>query len=100
MVERSVWVNVDESFAAQYNKLLTPDGDGINDRLVIKNINGYPNNRLQVFDAAGKLIYQKNGYSNEWDGRVNGRIVSKGTYYIVLSINNEVKIKGSVTLIH
>ena len=100
MVERSVWVNVDESFAAQYNKLLTPDGDGINDRLVIKNINGYPNNRLQVFDAAGKLIYQKNGYSNEWDGRVNGRIVSKGTYYIVLSINNEVKIKGSVTVIH
>lgn len=98
-VSRSVLIKVADKFSNEYNNILTPNGDGINDRLVIKNLNGYPNNRLQVFDYSGKVIYQQNGYSNDWDGTINGRKAANGTYYFVLMINNEVKIKGSVTIV-
>lgn len=99
-VSRSVMVSVADNLSTSYNKLLTPDADGVNDRLVIKNVNAYPNNRLQIFDYSGKLIYQKNGYNNDWDGKVNGKPVANGTYYFVLTVNTEVKIKGSITIIH
>ncbi|MDI3319216.1 LamG-like jellyroll fold domain-containing protein [Pinibacter soli] len=99
-VSKSIVVKVEASTLTEYNKLLSPDGDGVNDKLVIKNLSGYPNNRIQIFDRAGKLVYEKNGYNNDWDGRYDGRILTNGTYYFVLTVNNEVKIKGSVTIIH
>jgi len=97
---KSIVVKVEESTLTEYNRLLSPDGDGVNDKLVIKNISGYPNNRIQIFDRSGKLVYEKVGYNNDWDGRYNGRILTNGTYFFVLTVNNEVKIKGSVTIIH
>lgn len=99
-VSRSVAVTIDDTFTASYNHILTPNGDGINDKLIIDRLNGYPNNRLMIFDESGKLIYEKNGYNNDWDGRVQGRAVAKGTYYFVLYIDRQVKIKGSFTVIH
>lgn len=99
-VTRTVTVSVLSNFQASYNRILTPNGDGINDKLIIDRLSGYPNNRLVIFDESGKMIYQKNGYDNDWEGRVNGRLVAKGTYYFVLSINHEVKIKGSFSVIH
>jgi len=98
-VERSTVVNVGETFETAYNQLLTPNGDGVNDRLVFKNLTGFPNNKLQIFDAGGKMIYQKVGYSNDWDGRLNGKPVVKGTYFFMLYINDELKMKGSITVI-
>jgi gliding motility-associated-like protein len=100
LVTRSVNVTVNSSFQAAYNRIVTPNGDGINDKLIIDRLSGYPNNRLQIFDESGKLIYQKNGYNNDWDGRINGRLVAKGSYYFVLFIDHQVKIKGSFTVIH
>jgi len=85
---------------ASYNKIITPNGDGINDELKIEHIEAYPNNRIQIFDYSGKLIYEKKNYQNNWDGRVNGKIVSNGSYYFVLWSNDEVKIKGTITVIH
>jgi gliding motility-associated-like protein len=101
-VSRYTKVTVQESddLKTIYTHIITPNGDGINDRLVIDNAAAYPNNMLQIFDQSGKKIYEKTGYSNEWDARLNGRIVANGTYYFVFRINNEVKIKGSVTVVH
>jgi gliding motility-associated-like protein len=99
-VKRSVVVTVTDGFKAQYNKLLTPNGDGINDKLVIKYLDAYPNNRIQIFDPAGKLIYDKNGYDNDWQGRLGSHVVPNGTYYFILTVNGEVKIRGAVTVIH
>jgi rhamnogalacturonan endolyase len=83
-----------------YNRLVTPNGDGVNDKLVIDNVNAYPDNELQVFDEAGKMIYHKRGYDNSWDVRLSGKIIAKGTYYFILRSAGAVRIKGSFTVIH
>ncbi len=79
--------------------IFTPNGDGINDRFVIKNIDAYPQNRLQVYDRAGRLLYEQNNYSNNWDGIVNGKPLQKDNYFYVLTVNNKIVKRGTLTLI-
>lgn len=80
--------------------LLTPDGDGVNDHWIIQNIKMYPNNEVSVFDKAGRLVFHKKGYNNDWDGMLNGNLLNEGTYYYLLNTGmSEKKIKGFITII-
>src|SRR5699024_104107 len=83
-----------------YNKLLSPNGDGINDKLVIQNIVAYPKNEIRIYDENGKVVFHKRGYENRWKGRVsNGEVVKESTYYFVLKSKNKIKVKGTITVI-
>ncbi len=79
--------------------LITPNGDGINDRWIVKNIARYPNNEVRIFDRAGRMVYNRKGYSNEWDGKLNGHQLAEGTYYYILELGNGQVVKGFITLI-
>ncbi len=79
--------------------VFTPNGDGINDKFVIKNLDAYPNNKLQVMDRTGKVIYEKLNYANDWNGTVNGKLLAKDTYFFILIVNGQVLKKGAVTLV-
>ncbi|MRG46699.1 T9SS type B sorting domain-containing protein [Chitinophaga sp. SYP-B3965] len=80
--------------------MMSPNGDGINERFVIQNIDSYPNNELKIFDRSGRLIYNKRGYQNEWDGKMNGRVLEEGTYYFLLDFGpGQPKVKGFITII-
>ena len=76
-----------ETFVPEF---FSPNGDGVNDGFVIKNIENYPNNQLKIFNRWGNLVYQKDGYSNEFLGYANvGDAAGKsklpaGTYYVIL----------------
>jgi gliding motility-associated-like protein len=68
---------------------ISPNGDGINDVLVIDNIEKYPNNTLQVMNRSGQLVYQVKGYDNRskvFDGQsnINGKLQPAGTYFYSL----------------
>ncbi|TAG30894.1 MAG: gliding motility-associated C-terminal domain-containing protein [Sphingobacteriia bacterium] len=79
--------------------VFTPNGDGINDRFVIKNLDQYPNNKLQIFDRNGKVVYEQNNYANTWDGTVNGKILTKDTYFFVLTIKGQIVKRGTFTVL-
>jgi gliding motility-associated-like protein len=68
--------------------VITPNGDGPNDYFVIKGLDKYPDNSLQVFNRWGNKVYDDRGYGNDWDGTYNGENVPDGTYYYVLTINH------------
>jgi gliding motility-associated-like protein len=95
----SVTVDAVEDLFVEPALVFTPNSDGINDKFVIKNIDQYPNNKLQVFDRTGKLLYEKNNYSNTWDGMVGGQLLVKDTYLYILTINDIIVKKGTVTLV-
>jgi rhamnogalacturonan endolyase len=95
----TVTFNVRTLNKASYNRVMSPNGDGINDKLVIDHISAYPDNRLQVFDRSGKPVYEKRGYSNEWDGRVRGKVLTTGTYYFIFTSRGKIIVKGSFTVI-
>ena len=67
----------------QFPNVVTPNGDGINDKFVISNlINGlgYPNNSLAIYDRWGKRVFYKENISKEedfWDPSN----VPTGTYF-------------------
>lgn len=79
--------------------IVTPNGDGVNDNLIIRNVDLYPDNELEIFDRAGRKIYTKKGYQNEWNGMLNGVPLAEGTYYYIINFKNVGKYKGFITII-
>lgn len=67
---------------------VSPNEDGVNDRWLIKGIENYPNNVVQLFDKWGDLVFEKYGYSNDWDGTGRaGKPLPDGTYFYVIKLN-------------
>jgi gliding motility-associated-like protein len=69
----------------------SPNGDGTNDVFYIPNLEYYPNNRLQIFNRWGALVYEGAPYKNDWDGRSThsatiGEELPVSAYYYVLSL--------------
>src|SRR6185437_2169241 len=65
---------------------VSPNGDGVNDFLVIDGITAYPDNKLMIMNRNGQLIYEAKGYDNSskvFDGRSNknGQRQLPGTYF-------------------
>ncbi|UCJ06662.1 gliding motility-associated C-terminal domain-containing protein [Chitinophaga pendula] len=97
---QTISIEVIDDYKVDATNILTPNGDGINDRFVIKNIDSYPNNELKIFDRVGRLIYNKRSYLNEWDGTLSGRPLQEGTYYYILDFGPGLpKVKGFITII-
>jgi gliding motility-associated-like protein len=68
---------------------ISPNGDGINDFLIIDGIPAYPDNRLQIMNRNGTLIFEAKGYDNStkvFDGHSNknGQMQLPGTYFYSL----------------
>ncbi|MCF8319299.1 MAG: gliding motility-associated C-terminal domain-containing protein [Sphingobacteriaceae bacterium] len=80
--------------------IITPNGDGINDAWVVENLESYPENEVKIFDKAGRLIYGKKGYTNDWRAEVNGSLLTEDTYYYFISFGPGVPVKkGFITII-
>ncbi|MBB5637749.1 gliding motility-associated-like protein [Pedobacter cryoconitis] len=80
--------------------ILTPNGDGKNDTWVIEDIQLYPKNSVTVYDRAGRKVYFKQGYTNDWDGTLNGAPLVQGTYYYTVDLGPGLpKFRGFITLL-
>ncbi len=67
---------------------ISPNGDGTNDYWLIRGVENYPHNVVQLYDKWGDLIFEQRGYTNNWDGRGrNGSLVPDGTYFYVIKLN-------------
>jgi gliding motility-associated-like protein len=78
----------------------TPNGDGINDQWRIDYLNTYPDNRVQIFTRAGKLVFESRGYNTPWDGTLKGKPLPFDTYYYIIEPGNgRDPITGYVTII-
>ncbi|MEY3152463.1 MAG: hypothetical protein RLZZ333_1060, partial [Bacteroidota bacterium] len=62
----------------------TPNGDGINDKWVVKNLEIYPNCVVEIYAPNGKLVFKNIGYDQPWDGKKDGVDLPAGTYYYVV----------------
>jgi gliding motility-associated-like protein len=69
--------------AAIIQSSITPNGDGVNDFFIIKNIEQFPSNELYIFDKSGNLVYHTEYYYNTWDAKKDGTPVAEDMYYYV-----------------
>ncbi|MCX7955318.1 MAG: gliding motility-associated C-terminal domain-containing protein [Bacteroidales bacterium] len=78
----------------------TPNGDGINDKWTIRNIENYPECVVKVYNEWGMLVFESKGYTEKWDGTKDGKQVSAGTYYYVIDLKTANKVyTGSLTIL-
>lgn len=88
----------------QFPSVVTPNGDGINDRFVIRNLvegNGYPVNSLDIYNKWGTHVYHKENISSDdefWDPSD----VPAGTYFYRFSArgyNGNIEHNGAVEVV-
>jgi gliding motility-associated-like protein len=67
----------------------TPNGNNINDLLVIAGLERYDSNTLSIFNRYGDIVFESENYDNTWDGTSkDGLPLPDGTYYYVLELKD------------
>ncbi len=86
-------------------EVFSPNSDGVNDLLVIKNIEQYPTNKIFVFNRWGNKVWEGGPYLNNWDGSCNtgftigGKELPVGTYFYIIDLGDGSEVqKGFVYL--
>lgn len=99
---REVKVSLQDCEVAQYDFFIpdgfSPNGDGINDSFVIKDIEFlYPNYTLEIYNRYGNGMYKGDNSKPAWDGKnyeqsgIAGGIAPNGVYFYVLHFNKDNK---------
>jgi gliding motility-associated-like protein len=74
-------------------EIITPNGDGKNDVLIIDGIEYYPESVLEIYNRYGHIVFTQRGYDNTWNGYSNrgslggDKPLPAGTYYYRLTYN-------------
>ena len=96
--------DVSQQKIAVAGNILTPNGDGKNDFWIVKDIEQYPDNTVKIFDKSGRLVYQRKGYKNDWNGNYwggtsHGKPAPRGSYLYVIDFGNGKSEKGYLSII-
>jgi len=82
--------------------IITPNGDGKNDTLIIKGLEESPNNELIIFNRWGVEVFRKKNYDNSFGGISDGRAtidgsseLPVGTYFYVLKLKGQKELAGA-----
>ncbi len=67
----------------------TPDGDGLNDRWLPENIEGWPEILIKIYDRYGRVVEDDVVDRNGWDGLYNKDELPTGDYWYVIKLNGE-----------
>jgi gliding motility-associated-like protein/uncharacterized repeat protein (TIGR01451 family) len=103
--EDSITVDVSAGVEAEagfvFNQF-SPNGDGVNDFLVVRDIASFPGNSIQIFNRYGQPVFEDSNMTNDqvWDGTFDGEQVPEGTYYYILELGPDREVaKGWIQLI-
>ena len=91
----------DDYRTIEAENFITPNGDGVNDTWVVKNIDAYSAHTLTIVDRAGRVIYKTRDYQNDWAGTLDASPLQKGTYYYIFQFDQPDvgAIKGFITIV-
>ena len=82
--------------------VITPNGDGVNDALIIENYDPSVNrdSQITVYNKWGDAVFKAAPYLNDWTGTYGSKSLPDGTYYFVFlkSLDNK-RIKDFVTIV-
>jgi gliding motility-associated-like protein len=95
-----ITINVMEDYKLEATNIITLNGDETNATFRVKNLDMYPNNLLKIFDKAGRILYTKPNYTNDWDGTIYGVPLAEDTYYYILDFGaKRGQLRGFISII-
>ncbi|MEE9363058.1 MAG: gliding motility-associated C-terminal domain-containing protein [Cellulophaga sp.] len=78
----------------------SPNGDGLNDSLIVNCQEEYLNIALQIYDRYGNEVFSAKNYDNTWKGTGENGNLPKGTYFYILDLGDGSEIvKGWIQII-
>lgn len=85
-----IYIKVGDGIPIVIHNVITPNGDGLNERWIIEGIEEYPENTVLIFNRWGDEIRKFEGYDNSsvvWNGtNKHGEPVPDGTYFYIVKI--------------
>lgn len=76
--EKTVLVDVlKQLFVAD---VFSPNNDGINDALEIRNTDQFPDCEVTIYNRWGEVVFYSKGYEKPWDGTYHNQKVQAGSY--------------------
>lgn len=84
---------------ANIMSVFTPNGDGFNDKWVIKSGKIQPPIAVWVYNRAGSLVFHSENYNNNWTGDYNGSVLPNDTYYYVIKDDTGTVFTGTITIL-
>ncbi|KOS06597.1 hypothetical protein AM493_11545 [Flavobacterium akiainvivens] len=81
-------------------KVVSPNGDNINDVFTIAGMSALPRAEVLIMDRYGKLIVQLNRTNPRWDGTVDGYPLPATDYWYIIKIDDQTpEIRGHFALV-
>jgi gliding motility-associated-like protein len=86
----SIYVSMPDCTDSPIPQILTPDGNGDNDKWVINYSSKYKEVQVKIFNRWGGEVYSSPiPYTDDWDGKsMSGGFLPTGTYYYVIDKGN------------
>jgi gliding motility-associated-like protein len=82
--------------AVGFYNIITPNNDGLNDVLVIDNVELYPGSTFTIFNRWGREVFNTTNYRNNWGMDPS---VAPGVYYFLFKQANGSSRKGWVEVV-
>ena len=67
----------------------SPNGDGKNDFWFIEGLDVTLENKVEIYNRWGAILYQNSAYQNDWDGKINGKDLPTGGYFYIVTISEQ-----------
>ena len=96
-------INVEKKYSVDVPTAFTPNGDNLNDLIMVKGWGIKELKHFRIFDRYGALVYETNDIEMGWDGKYKGVEQESGIYNYIVSVlsydGNVREIKGAFELI-
>jgi gliding motility-associated-like protein len=77
----------------------SPDGDGINDTWVVKDLKQFKEVSIQVFDRSGVPLFTSTDPEHGWDGSASGGKILEGPFFYIIKIHDTLAVKKGVLVV-
>jgi gliding motility-associated-like protein len=96
----SITVEARPFIEGEIPNVLFPYGSEINRTWGISHFNFTDNVMIKIFDITGRMLFTTTDPSQEWNGQYQGKFVSEGVYYYVISGPQGQELKGSIEVVY
>ena len=80
----SVTITVDQNATIPIHNMITPNGDGLNDKWDLSSVPDLANMKVSVINRWGWEVYTSTDYQNNWNGTFENEPLQDGSYIYVL----------------
>lgn len=89
-----------QSEIVSFQKIFSPNGDGVNDYWKWSNTLDYQGCKLSIFNRFGKKVFETVSYDNNWDGcSSDGLTLEAEAYYYIIHCDGKKEITGGVRIV-